>query len=237
MRKALMLGIISAIAASGCSAAHGEGQGPAVDRNYSVGNFDRIELAGSYDVTVRTGTAPSVKAHGDAELLDRLTVEVRNGILTVKPKSHGWSWGNHRKVTMTITVPSLRGAELAGAGDIHVDQVKGDRFDGSLEGSGNLTIDRLEVAALSLGIHGAGGATVHSGHAASAQYDIAGSGDIDAKGVTTETAALSIAGAGSVKANAAKTAAVSIMGAGDVDLTGGAKCTISKAGAGNVRCS
>lgn len=236
MRKAVMLGMVAAIAASGCSQARSEEHGPPADRDYKVGNFDRIELAGAYDVTVHTGAAVSVHASGDSSVLDKLTVEVRNGILVVEPKTRGWSWGNHRTVKMNITVPSLRGAELRGAGDIKVDQVKGDRFDGALAGSGDLTVDHIEVQALTLGIHGAGGATIRSGRAASAQYEIAGSGDIDARGLTAETASISIAGAGGIKANAVKTASVSIMGAGDVDLTGGAKCTISKAGAGNVRC-
>jgi hypothetical protein len=239
MRIAMVLGMAAAVAATGCGQARSENGGPTVERNYGVGNFDRIDLAGAYDVTVHTGAAPGVRARGDEKMIERLVVEVRDGVLRIHPKKErGFHWGrSHGKITVNVTVPSLRAAQLAGAGDVRIDQVKGARFDGGIAGSGDLVIDRIEVDALKLEIAGAGSAKAVSGRAKSAAYDIAGSGGIDAKGITTETASVSIAGAGSVEAHAANTASVSIMGAGDVDVIGGAKCTISKAGAGNVRCS
>lgn len=239
MRKAILGGVAAAVAVAACGAARSENGGPAVDRNYAVGNFDRMELAGNYDVTVHTGGKASVHARGPEKTMERLVVEVRNGVLVIEPKKHnGFNWGsNHGKVTVDVTVPSLRGAQLAGAGNVRIDQVKGDRFEGEIAGAGDLTLDRVEVAALKLGVAGAGNAKLGSGRVQTAEYEIVGSGGIDAGGVAAETASISIAGAGDVKANAAKTADVDIMGSGDVDLKGGAKCTISKAGAGNVRCS
>lgn len=237
--RSIVLVMAAAVAAAGCTQARSENGGPTVERNYTVGNFDRIDLAGAYDVTVRTGAAPGVKASGDEKTIERLTVEVRDGVLLIHPRKRkgiGWNWSNHGKVTVNVTVPSLRGAQLAGAGDIRINEVKGDEFTGGIAGSGDLTIDRAEVGALKLEIAGAGNAKIVGGRAKSAEYDIAGSGGIDARGITTETASVSIAGAGNVTAHAANTASVSIMGAGDVDVTGGAKCTITKAGAGNVRC-
>ena len=240
MRRAIVLGMVAtATALGGCSEARSKDAGPTVERNYQVGNFDRIELAGAYDATIRTGSAPSVHAKGGANVLERLIVEVKDGRLVIHPKEKrfNWSSGPRSKVELTVTVPKLRAAELAGAGNIRIDRVSGDRFEGSVAGSGDLRVDRVEVAHLKLSIAGAGNAHVASGKTQQAEYDIAGSGGIDAKGVTAETAAVSIAGAGDVEGHAAKTAAVSIMGAGDVRLTGGAKCTVSKAGAGNVHCS
>ena len=82
MKRAIVLGIAAAIvAAAGCSAARSEDGGPRVDRNYKVGSFDRIELAGAYDTTVRTGSAPSVHAQGNQKAIDNLEVEVKDGIL------------------------------------------------------------------------------------------------------------------------------------------------------------
>jgi hypothetical protein len=240
MRIAIVLGMAAAVAAAGCSRAHSEDGGPTVEKNYAVGNFDRIDLAGAYDVTVKTGANPGVQARGGEKMIEKLVVEVRDGVLRIRPeKERGFRWGrsHHGKVTVNVTVPSVRGTRLSGAGDIRIDQVKGDEFAGEIAGAGDLTIDRVEVGALKLEIAGAGNAKAASGHAKSAEYEIAGAGGIDAKGITTETASVSIAGAGSVAAHAANTASVSIRGAGDVDVTGGAKCTISKAGAGNVRCS
>ena len=240
MRMMVLSGLAAAAVLAGCGQARSENGGPTVERSYSVGDFDRIELAGAYDVTVHTGAKPGVQARGSEKVMERLVVEVRDGILVIEPRKtdgFNWNWSNHGKVTLNVTVPSLRGAQLSGAGDVRIDQVKADRFDGAIAGSGDLSIERIEVGALTMGISGAGSAKLGTGKAKTAEYEIVGSGGIEAKGVAAETASVSIMGAGDVKANAAKTAAVNIMGSGDVDLTGGAKCTISKAGAGDVRCS
>lgn len=239
MRKAILAGLAAAVAVAACGAARSENGGPVVERNYAVGNFDRIDLGGNYEVTVHTGGKPSVHARGAEKIMERLTVEVRDGVLVIEPKKHnGFDWNSgHGKVTVNVTVPSLRGAQLGGAGNIRIDQVKGDRFEGGIAGAGDLTLDRVEVGALKLGITGAGSAKLGNGRVQTAEYDITGSGGIDAGGVAAETASISIAGAGDVKANAAKTADVDILGSGDVDLKGGAKCTVSKAGSGDVRCS
>lgn len=240
MKRAIALGIAAAaVAVSGCSEARSENGGPTVERNYQVGSFDKIELAGAYDATVRTGSAPSVHARGNEKAIENLEVAVENNVLVIRHKKRtGFSWGSKGgKVALTVTVPNLRGAELAGSGDIKVDRVAGDSFDGGIAGSGNLKVDRIEVGSLKLSIAGSGNAEVGSGRAKNAEYNIAGSGGIDAKGVAVETASVSIAGSGDIAAQASNTASVNIMGSGDVELTGGAKCSVSKAGSGNARCS
>jgi hypothetical protein len=240
MKRAIALGIIAAAAASaGCSEARSENGGPVVERNYQVGGFDRIALAGAYDTTVHTGAAPSVHARGNQKAIENLVVEVKDGILVIKQKSRmGFSWGSrHGKVTLDVTVPSLRGAELAGSGDINIDKVAGDGFDGSIAGSGNMKVASVEVGKLKLSIAGSGNAAASSGRAKAAEYDIAGSGGIDAKGVAVETAKVSIAGSGDVSGQASNSASVDIMGSGNVEMTGGAKCSVSKAGSGSARCS
>ena len=65
MRKALAIGILAAaLAAAACSEAKSEDGGPSVSRNYTVGGFTAIEVAGPYDVEVRTGGKPRVSATG-----------------------------------------------------------------------------------------------------------------------------------------------------------------------------
>lgn len=240
MKRTVTLAIIAAaVAAAGCSQARSEDGGPVVERDYKVGEFDRIDLGGAYDLTVRTGSAPSVHARGGENVLDRLEVEVKDGTLSIRPKKNGmqFGWNHSGKVDLTVTVPSLRGAALAGAGDIRIDRVAGDSFEGSIAGSGDLRVETIEVGRAKFDVAGAGSVHIGKGRARSADYSIAGAGDIHAQGLTSETASISIAGAGGVHANATKTADVSIVGAGDVNLAGGAKCSVTKLGAGDVNCS
>jgi hypothetical protein len=242
MHKSIVAAVIAASAATaGCTYHRSEDGGPTVSRNYQVGNFQKLEVAGPYEVEVHTGGNPAVSARGGEKLLERTVVEVRGDKLVIRPQEHnGWfhmSWGSHGKATFTVTVPQLDAATIAGSGDIKVDKVQGDAFEGTVAGSGDLAVGNLDVQTLKLSIAGSGGAKAAAGKAQSGEYSIGGSGDIDAAGIQTQQAKVSIAGSGSVKANAATTADVSIMGSGDVDVSGGAKCNVSKAGSGNVRCS
>ena len=242
MRKTIAIALIAAAAATAaCSYHRGEDGGATVSRNYPVGGFDQIEVAGPYDVDVQTGANPSVAARGSEKLLDRTTVEIEGNKLVIHPKeSKGWfhvGWSNHGHARFTVTVPKLSGATIAGSGDIRVDRVNGPTFEGSVAGSGGLAIAQLEVQTLKLAIAGSGGVKAGSGQTGSARYEIAGSGDIDAGAIAAKDANVSIAGSGSVKAHATGTADIDIMGSGDVAITGGAKCSVSKAGSGDVRCS
>jgi hypothetical protein len=240
MRTSIAAALIAASAAtSACGQSRSEDGGPTVSRNYQIGNFQEIEVAGPYDVQIRTGGNPAVAASGSEKLLERTVVEVKGDKLLIRPEKKGWfgGWSTHGKASFTVTVPQLRGATIAGSGDIKIDKVHGDQFEGVVAGSGGLDVGQLEVQTLKLSIAGSGDVKATSGRAQSVGLDIAGSGDIDTRGVQAQDADVSIAGSGSVAAHAGGTAKVSIMGAGDVEVTGGAKCSVSKMGSGEVRCS
>ncbi len=242
MRKALAAAVIAACTAtSACGHNRSDDPGPMVSRNFQVGNFTQVEVAGPFDVNIHTGANPGVSARGNQQLIDRLEVEVRGSKLLIHPKNeHRWFGGlhwTHGRGTISVTVPMIEAATLAGAGDLDIDNVRGDRFEGQIAGSGDLKVGSVEVGSLKLGIAGSGGATARQGKARQAEYEIAGSGDVDAQTVEVEELKASIAGSGGIKAHASRAADVSIMGSGDVNVTGGAKCSISKAGSGNVSCS
>jgi Putative auto-transporter adhesin, head GIN domain len=207
-------------------------------RDFQVGAFDRVELAGSQNVIVKVGGAPSAYAEGDTGLLERLEVKVENGVLRIGQKKGKWSFGwskDHGPITVYVTAPSLRGAEVAGSGDMKVDKVQSDDFAASIAGSGELEIASLTARTTAFSIAGSGGVSA-VGAADSTDISIAGSGDVRAGGLQAKRAKVSIAGSGNVEAKATETADISIMGSGDVVITGGAKCNVSKMGSGDARC-
>jgi hypothetical protein len=240
MSKALVPMIAASAFLAGCQV-HAHDGGPTVNKNYSVGNFTAIEVAGPYDVDIRTGSNASVVARGGERLLERTVVEVQGDKLVIRPESEHnffhWGFGHHGSAQFTVTVPQLNGASIAGSGDIKVDKVNGQAFEGSVAGSGGIDVASMTVQQLKLSIAGSGGVKAGTGSASSADYEIAGSGNIDAGAVQSQALKVSIAGSGGVKAHASGTADVDIMGSGDVNVTGGAKCNVSKAGSGNVSCS
>ena len=210
--------------------------GPEVTRNYQVGAFDKVAVAGPYEVNVVTGGQPGVSAKGGEHLLEETEVLVEGGTLKIKPrkkKGINWSWRGGKAV-FTVNAAAIRGAAIAGSGGINVDKVAGD-FNGDVAGSGDLKVGAIAGGKVTLAIAGSGDVEA-AGKADSIDLSIAGSGDIRAGGLTSRTADVSIAGSGNIDANASEAADISIMGSGNVNIKGGAKCSISKAGSGNVVC-
>lgn len=242
MRSAFLVSAtILAAASAGCGQSRAESAGATVDRQYQVGEFEQIEVAGPYQVEVRTGPNASVSARGAEQLLERTVVEVEDGRLSIHPRKEGWfgnrGWKTTGKASFTVTVPALSAATIAGSGQIRIDRIRGDRFEGSVAGSGDIDVETVEVQHLKLAIAGSGDIRAGRGRAARASYEIAGSGAVEAGAVEVSEVKVSIAGSGGVNGRATGSANVDIGGSGDVSLTGGAKCSVSKMGSGNVRCS
>ena len=87
MRKLLVL--VSALAVAACSAGNAQraegdsGSRAQASRDFQAGAFDRIQLTGSPDLVVTVGGQPSIRAEGDAEMLERLEIVAENGQLRI----------------------------------------------------------------------------------------------------------------------------------------------------------
>jgi len=231
---------------AGCNLAGGHDRGQAESGRFEkrdvqvAGAFDSIALGGSQNVIVAVGGAPSVRVEGDSALLDRLEITVRGSQLHIGyKKDSGWSWGfshDRKPVTVYVTAPSIKAAEIGGSGDIKIDKVEGGDFAGSIGGSGNIDVAAMKVGEARFEIAGSGGVRA-AGSAEHARMSIAGSGNIDAGSLQARTAKVDVIGSGDVRARATETADISVAGSGDVALSGGAKCSVHKMGSGNARCS
>jgi len=208
-------------------------QGAGATRTYDVRDFSTVKLAGSDDVDVRVGGSFSVRAEGDPQVLDRITVTRDGDRLTIsRRRSSSWQGG---KARVFVTLPRLTAASLDGSGDLAIDQVRGGGFDARLAGSGNLRIAQVAADSLALSLAGSGNIAT-SGQTGQLSLNLAGSGNVDATALVAREAAIKSAGSGSIRATVRGPATVSLVGSGDVDLGGGARCTVRKAGSGTVRC-
>lgn len=236
MTRAAGIALLALVA--GCSEGKAEG-GNAVTRDFQVGAFSSLEVAGPFDVVVTTGKAPAVRVEGPQKLVDAMEVVVEGDRLKIRPKRkgmfNGMQWGG-KPARVSVSAAALTAASVAGSGDIVIDRVTGQRFAGSVAGSGDLNLSQVSVEQLALSIAGSGRVTA-AGQAQKASYSIAGSGDLDAGKLTSRDAAAEIAGSGSITARATGTAKASIAGSGDIDISGGARCTQRKNGSGSIRCS
>jgi hypothetical protein len=159
MKRLLPICAIGALVllAGGCHFdGHAEARdaGPAVDRTFPVGAFDRIAVAGPYNVIVKTGGQPGVSARGGQAVLDDTEVVVENGVLKIKSKSRfgNWHWGKDNQVRMTVNAAAIRGATIAGSGNVRTHATG--TADVSVMGSGDVEV--TGGAKCSISKHGSG---------------------------------------------------------------------------------
>lgn len=210
-------------------------------RSFALAGFDQVALRGSDDVNVVIGKDFAVSATGPEAALDQMEILVEDGTLKVGRKSNsswhiGWSRHGDKGVKVIVTMPAIRGAKLAGSGDMTIDRAVADDFRGVLAGSGNLTINHAETKAVKLNLAGSGDVEI-AGRTTAIDISSAGSGNIAARKLEAETAEISLAGSGNVSARVTGSATVSLMGSGDVDISGTQKCKTSKMGSGSITCS
>lgn len=235
MRSATL--ILPVLLLSACGVAESTPSGPSGTRSFDVNGFDQVELAGSDDVRVIAGPVFSVQATGPEKTLDRLKIEVSGSTLSIgRKRSLSMGWSNDKSALVTVTMPTIKAASVAGSGNMDIDQVETAEFEANIAGSGGMKIKSAQVDKLGIDIAGSGGATV-AGAAKTIDISIAGSGSVMAKDLNAAEASISIAGSGNVDARASGAASVSIAGSGDVNISGTSNCKTSKNGSGKVVCT
>lgn len=206
--------------------------------SYQVAPFDQISTTGPQEVVITYGDAISVRAEGSPQALAQLEAVVEDGRLTIGPRK-GFNWGNWGMLQsgkFYVTMPRLKGIAVAGSGDVRIDRIEGESFEGKVGGSGEMAIGALKVDEADFTVAGSGNLVV-AGAARETHVTIAGSGEVRAGSLRSETASISIGGSGEVALTVDDEAQVSITGSGDVDISGPGRCSVTRMGSGNVRCT
>jgi hypothetical protein len=213
----------------------GQRQGDAIV--YPAQGFDSVGLGGAAHMDVRVGGTYSVRAVGPAAAFANFRVEVRDGALNIGPRYHNRHGDDdlQKRITVYVTMPRLRAANIGGSGSIHADRVEGGEFAGNVGGSGRLRVDALHVDQVKASIGGSGDISA-AGMARALDVSIGGSGSFTGPDLRAENAKVSSAGSGNVRAVVNGPAKVSVVGSGSIDLGPNAHCSVTKMGSGSVRC-
>jgi hypothetical protein len=208
------------------------------EKTYQVEEFDQISTTGPQDVVIVYGDEISVRSEGSPQALAQLEAVVEDGRLTIGPRD-GFNWGNWGMLQsgkFYVTVPRLKGIAVAGSGDVKIDRVEGDSFEGKVGGSGKIDIGELKVDEADFTVNGSGSLSV-VGTAREARFTVAGSGGAHAGGLRSKEASVSIFGSGNVALTVDEEAQISITGSGNADITGPGHCSVTRVGSGQARCS
>ena len=189
------------------------------DRKLS--GFRAVASTGSFDVVLRQGSSESVKVEADAEVINEIITEVRNGTLTIRSKNtRSWSnmW-NNRKITIYVVAKDLNSVSLSGSGDLKMEnQFNANQLQLRLSGSGDFK-GAVNVKTLEASISGSGDFSI-SGKADESTVSISGSGDYHGSDLMTKSTAIRVSGSGDATIYASENVDASVSGSGDVHYSG-----------------
>jgi len=160
--------------------------------------FSAISVQGPISITVDAGKAQSVTLRGDARFLQDVTSEVVNGELrlSVREKKN-ISW--HGDPRVVITVPDLRAVGVEGAGEVKLNQIRGERLDVNYRGAGSMHI---------------------KGEVKTFKMQAEGVGEVDAKSFIADDVNVVFRGIGDVKVFARNRLDATVQGIGNLTYYG-----------------
>lgn len=119
-----------------------------VEKEFAVSNFSTIKFCTAGKVIYKIGKKPSVHVVGVKETVDKIEVNVSDGVLTIsQKKDEKKRKGNNTSPVYTITAPSLSELNVLGVCTFEAYSVKTDgTFKLGGGGVANVSIDLLECS-------------------------------------------------------------------------------------------
>ncbi len=177
-RFALLLVLMTLLPAAGCH--HGmrkdiTGSGKRELQKREIPGFTSISTEGAFNVEVTCQKAVSLEVEGDDNILPLVSTEVSNNVLYLKNiKSYSVS----EPITLKITVPSLDGLSVSGAGKIEISGMNNDKFEIDSSGAPTIKVSG-NTKLVDIDTSGAAKIDTHRLHAARAIVDSKGVSQVD----------------------------------------------------------
>ena len=185
----------------------------AADQVRTAAPFTSISVQGPISVTLEAGKPQSFAVRGSDKFISGLSSEVVNGELRVRMRDKSFSTikGDQRII---VALPELRAFAAEGAGEIRLDNIRGERLDVSYRGAGSMVI---------------------SGQVKLFRMRAEGVGEVDTRRLIANTADIRFQGIGDVAVYAKDRLDVDVQGMGSLSYFGKPR-TVNKtvAGLGSV---
>jgi hypothetical protein len=184
-------------------------------------DFHGISLSSAFDVYLTQGNTEAVAVSAsDSKYIDRITVEVKAGILHIgyDSKGIGWNSGN-KKLKAYISFKNIDRLRISGACDVFISgTLKADNLSIDQSGASDLK-GKLDVNKLTVELSGASDIHV-SGTATQLSVDVNGASGFKGYDLITEVCDAKASGASDIKITVNKEISASATGASDVNYRG-----------------
>ena len=192
-----------------------KGSGPISKQERLVGNFNAIKIGGAADIILMQGEEQSVVVETNANIQDRVEVNVRNNTLEVR-------LDNIKKydvLKLYITAVEIERIQLSGASDLRaIDTISGENLHLIASGASDI---KMLVAYNNIVTKATGASVVRlDGTSVSHSIEARGASEVKAKSLLTTTTTINASGASSCFVNAKNSLTYQVSGASDVSYVG-----------------
>ena len=211
MRRHLLLALLALPGATIAARAQViRGSGVAKTEQRTLAPFDRIDVAGAFDVTLIDGPNYGITVEADNDLLDAVSSDVFDNELRISSLR---SFVSRTPMKVTVESPPLRGLSVSGNAKVTAAALSGPNF--AFTGSGSSTaklggsIDSLKIS-------------------------LAGAGRVDAFDVDAQNVEVEVLGSGTAEVHAVKALSLMVIGSGTLRYRGNPKISRTAIGRGRV---
>ena len=224
--------------------------GYAATKTVNVGTFNAIKVNSHVNVAFTQGKS-NHKATIDGksnEIVEDVTIEVKNGTLTIDRKNKKWKSAPDINDFPTVTVasPEIHSITINGSGDFTTSDLTSTNLEININGSGSFTANGINASAATAKVNGSGEISIKSLKSTNTETDVNGSGDLSiSDGCDCTAIVTNLNGSGDlyIQSIAATKVTASLSGSGDMRIFGksdSADLKLSRSGdldAGNLVCS
>jgi hypothetical protein len=229
------LGFIAVVAVglSGCQYEDDPGPLQQQEAEYTILDFDRLDMGDALSVTVTQGTEYSMKVTGDRRNIEDLVVKRSGSTLEMHYRNMWRPIRRQHKTYVTIVMPGLVSADFSGAVTSEIIGFEADEFHLGLSGASTCTL-KFTGNNADFDLSGASDLAVE-GSAANMNASLSGASRLSALNFPVQTARLDLTGASRAQVNAAERLKATASGASDITYRGTPLLDISTSGESHVR--
>jgi phage shock protein PspC (stress-responsive transcriptional regulator) len=203
--------------------------------NLELKDFTKVDASGYMELFITQGLNYSVKLNGRERDVENMKVAVKGNTLEISPKMSLLNWRSDRKkkVTVLITMPELKYADVSGAIKANFSGFNTDRFELDLAGASTVDLD-MDVKDLDIDVAGASTLKI-KGKGDKLKLQVAGASKIDAFDFLANEVDVDAVGASKVNISAEKYLKADATGASNIIYKGNPEVNSSTNFASSVK--
>lgn len=233
IRQVLVVNLTAALllGTSGClSDPCIQGEGASIRREAPVEEFHGIQVEGSVDVRFTQGP-PRAEMEGQANVIDEVVIEVKDGICHVHTDQ---CYSSNVPLLIHLSAPSLDKALVNGSGSITADgPLTTAELVAQVQGSGDVSLN-CAANTVRATVNGSGDVLL-TGSCTHLDATVNGSGDVNGLDLGAEEVVARVTGSGDVQVHAMRTLDAGVTGSGDIRYRGEPVVTRTITGSGDIK--